>query len=79
METWKNTQSFKADLKQSIEGRYNKRDLVTFLRACLQGKPLDLIKGMGTDYDAAWEYSDSIYGDNTRYRKVPRTAKRRKR
>ncbi|KAK3735362.1 hypothetical protein QZH41_000452 [Actinostola sp. cb2023] len=28
-----------------------------------EGKPLDLIKGIGTDYDAAWDYLDSIYGD----------------
>ena len=26
-------------------------------------KPLDLIKGIGSDYDAAWEYMDSMYGD----------------
>ncbi|CAB4035637.1 Hypothetical predicted protein [Paramuricea clavata] len=26
-------------------------------------KPLDLINGIGSDYDAAWEYLDSIYGD----------------
>ena len=32
-------------------------------RSCLQGKPLDLIKGIGTDYKAAWEYLDSIYED----------------
>ena len=24
---------------------------------------VDLIKGIGTDYDAAWEYLGSIYGD----------------
>ena len=33
------------------------------LRTCLQEKPLELIKGIGSDYDAAWEYLDSIYGD----------------
>ena len=54
---------FKADFKHAIEARYTKRDSITFLRTCLQGKPLDLIKGIGTDYDAAWEYLDSIYGD----------------
>ena len=26
-------------------------------------KPLDLIRGIGSDYEAAWEYLDSIYGD----------------
>jgi hypothetical protein len=29
----------------------------------LQGKPLELIKGIGTDYNGAWQYLDSIYGD----------------
>ena len=33
------------------------------MRGCLQGKPLELIKGIGIDYDAAWEHLDSIYGD----------------
>ena len=54
---------FKSDFKHAIETRYTKRDSITFLRTCLHGKPLDLIKGIGTDYDAAWEYLDSIYGD----------------
>ena len=54
---------FKSDFKHAIEARYTKRDSITFLRTCLHGKPLDLIKGIGTDYDAAWEYLDSIYGD----------------
>lgn len=54
---------FKADFKHAIEARYTKRDSITFLRTCLHGKPLDLIKGIGTDYDSAWEYLDSIYGD----------------
>ena len=46
-----------------IESKYSTRDAITFLRMCLQGKPLELIKGIGTDYTAAWEYLDSIYGD----------------
>ena len=54
---------FRADFKRAIESRYSKRDSITFLRACLQGKPLDLIKGIGSDYDAAWDYLDSIYAD----------------
>ena len=54
---------FRADFKHAIESRYSKRDSITFLRACLQGKPVELIKGIGSDYDAAWEYLDSIYGD----------------
>ena len=36
---------------------------MTLLRANLSDKPLELIKGIGTDYDAAWEYLDAIYGD----------------
>ena len=54
---------FRADFKHTIENRYSKRDAITFLRACLQDKPLELIKGIGTDYDACWEYLNSIYGD----------------
>ena len=54
---------FKADFKHAIESRYSKRDSITLLRTCLKDKPLELIKGIGCDYDAAWEYLDSIYGD----------------
>ena len=56
---------FRSGFKHVIEARYNKRDAIRFLRTCLQarGKPLDLIKGIGSDYDVAWEYLDSIYGD----------------
>ncbi len=54
---------FRADFKYAVEARYSKRDAVTFLRTCLEGKPLELIKGIGSDYDAAWEYLDSVYGD----------------
>ena len=54
---------FKADFKHLVETRYSKRDAITLLRASLQGKPLELIKGIGQDYDAAWGYLDSIYGD----------------
>lgn len=54
---------FKADFKHTIESRYSKRDSITLLRTCLKDKPLELIKGIGSDYDAAWEYLDSIYGD----------------
>jgi len=49
--------------KHAIESQYSRRDAITFLRICLQGKPLELIKGIGSDYDAASEYLDSIYGD----------------
>ena len=54
---------FRADFKYAIEARYSKRDAMTFLRTCLENKPLELIKGIGSDYDAAWEYLDSVYGD----------------
>ena len=54
---------FKADFKHLIETRYSKRDSITLLRASLQGKPLELIKGIGQDYDAAWGYLEAIYGD----------------
>ena len=54
---------FRDDFRHAIESRYSKRDAMTYLRACLQGKPLELIKGIGTDYDGAWQYLDSIYGD----------------
>ena len=29
----------------------------------MQGKQSELIKEIGLDYDAAWEYLESIYGD----------------
>ncbi|XP_033643441.1 uncharacterized protein LOC117303376 [Asterias rubens] len=54
---------FKDDFKHMVDKRYGKRDAITLLRTCLQGKPLELIKGIGSDYDAAWEYLDTIYGD----------------
>ena len=54
---------FKADFKRLVEARYSKRDSITILRASLNGKPLELIKEIGQDYDAAWEHLESIYGD----------------
>ena len=54
---------FRSDFKHAIEAKYSKRDSITFLRTCLREKPLELIKGIGSDYDAAWEYLDSIYSD----------------
>ena len=54
---------FKADFKHVVEARYSKHDSITILRARLNGKPLELIKGIGQDYDAAWEHLESIYGD----------------
>ena len=54
---------FRADFKHVVESRYSERDVITILRASLEGKPLELIKGIGCDYKAAWDYLDSIYGD----------------
>ena len=54
---------FKSDFIHLIDSRYGKRDAITILRSCLQGRPLELIRGIGSDYDAAWEHLDSIYGD----------------
>ena len=54
---------FRADFKHVVESRYSERDAITILRASLEGKPLELIKGIGCDYKAAWDYLDSIYGD----------------
>ena len=36
---------FEADFKHLVEARYRKRDSITILRASLNGKPLELIKG----------------------------------
>ena len=54
---------FWSDFQHMIDARYSKRDAIALLRTSLQGKPLDLIQGLGSDYDAAWEYLGSIYGD----------------
>lgn len=45
---------FKADIKYLVETMYNKRDAITLLRASLQGRPLELIKGTGQDYEATY-------------------------
>ena len=54
---------FRSDFKHAVDSRYSKRDAISLLRTSLQGRPLDLIKGIGADYDAAWSYLDSVYGD----------------
>ena len=56
-------ETFGADFKHLVECRYNKRDSITILRSSLQGIPLEMIKGIGQDYKAAWGYLDSVYGD----------------
>ena len=47
---------FRSDFKHAVEARYTKRDAITLLRTFLKDKSLELIKGIGSDYDAAWEY-----------------------
>ncbi len=37
--------------------------VITLLRTALTGKLLEMIKGIGSDYTAAWDYLDSVYGD----------------
>ena len=54
---------FRANFKHTIESRYSKRDAITLLQTCLKNIPLELIQGIGSDYDAAWKYLDSIYWD----------------
>ena len=54
---------FRSDFKHAVDTRYTKRDAISLLRTSLQGRPLELIKGIGTDYDAAWSYLDSVFGD----------------
>ena len=54
---------FWAGFKHAVNSRFSKRDAISLLRASLSGKPLELIKGIGSDYDVAWEHLDAIYGD----------------
>ena len=44
---------FRSGFKHAIEAQYSERDAITLLRTCLKDKPLELIKGIGSDYDAA--------------------------
>ena len=37
--------------------------MIIFLGTCLDDKPLELIKGIGSDYDAAWDYLDAVNRD----------------
>ena len=54
---------FRSDFRHAVDSRFSKRDAISLLRTSLHGKALELIKGIGTDYDAAWSYLDSVYGD----------------
>ena len=55
--------TFKDDFKHMIDPNYEARDAVSILRNSLNGKPLELLKGIGTDYAACWDYLDMYYGD----------------
>ncbi|XP_071960823.1 uncharacterized protein [Antedon mediterranea] len=55
--------TFRDDFKHMIEPVYEPRDAVSILRTSLTGKPLELLKGIGTDYVACWKYLDLYYGD----------------
>ena len=37
---------FKSDFTHIIDSRYGKRDAITILRTCLQGRPLEMIRGI---------------------------------
>lgn len=54
---------FKEDFLYMVNKNYSDRDCMTLLRACLVGKPLELIKGIGNEYSYAWSYLDNFYGD----------------
>ena len=54
---------FRADFRHAVDSRFSKREAISLLRTSLSGRPLELIKGIGSDYDAAWEHLDAIYGD----------------
>ena len=54
---------FRSEFRHAVDSRFSKRDAISLLCTSLQGKALELIKGIGADYDAAWSYLDSAYGD----------------
>ena len=54
---------FWADFKHAVDSKCSKKDAISLLRTSLSGKPLELIKGIGSDYNAAWEHLDALYGD----------------
>ena len=55
--------TFKDDFRHMIDQLYEPRDAVSLLRTSLTGRPLEMLKGIGTDYNACWEYLDMTYGD----------------
>ncbi|XP_063960332.1 uncharacterized protein LOC129280086 [Lytechinus pictus] len=54
---------FKADFQHALGEVFDERDALMILRSCLQGKPLQMIQGIGRDFKAAWEQLDMVYGD----------------
>ena len=44
-----------------VEAQYSKHDSITILRASVNGKRLELIRGIGQDYDAAWEHLEYLW------------------
>ena len=54
--------NFRSDFKHFVGDKYSERDSIIVLKSCLYGKPLDLIKGIGSSYDDVWELLDSMYG-----------------
>ncbi|KAJ8042506.1 hypothetical protein HOLleu_13575 [Holothuria leucospilota] len=55
--------TFKDDFRHMIDQLYEPRDAVSILRTSLTGRPLEMLTGIGTDYNACWEYLDMTYGD----------------
>ena len=54
---------FKSDFEHIIGSKYSNRDAIDLLRTALTGKPLEMIKGIDSDCNAAWDYLGSVYGD----------------
>ena len=54
---------FKSDFEHIIGSKYSNRNAIALLRTALTGKPLEMIKSIGSDYNPAWDYLDSVYGD----------------
>ncbi|KAJ8019123.1 hypothetical protein HOLleu_42503 [Holothuria leucospilota] len=55
--------TFKDDFRHMIDQLYEPRDAVSILRTSLTGRPLEMLRGIGTDYNACWEYLDMTYGN----------------
>ncbi|KAJ8021029.1 hypothetical protein HOLleu_40783 [Holothuria leucospilota] len=55
--------TFKDDFRHMIDQLYEPRDAVSILSTSLTGRLLEMLRGIGTDYNACWEYLDMIYGD----------------